>query len=138
VLVLVGFQHVTLCIDITFFCRPQRQGADGVGEARPFDGFAFLLKLCRGRVVSSEKNLERCAILDLGVELAGCAVSGKMLGMRRGRQGRGVWQQVSCKGSVIGGKCFALDNADTRARSLYTEIYSDTPPGGEGINPLAT
>lgn len=64
-------QDVALGIDVACLGRPQGQRADGVGEARALDGVAFGFKFLRGGVVCREEHLERRAILDLGIELAG-------------------------------------------------------------------
>ncbi|MNN34761.1 hypothetical protein D3C81_1485810 [compost metagenome] len=69
---MVVLEHLAIGIDVTGFGRPEGQGADGVGEARALDGFAFGLEFGRGVVIGSEKNLKRCAIFDLAVELPGC------------------------------------------------------------------
>ena len=53
----------------------KRQGANGVGEARTLDRVAFGFKFLRRGVVCREEHFERRAILDLGVELAGCTIS---------------------------------------------------------------
>ncbi|MCY1529649.1 hypothetical protein D9M68_648080 [compost metagenome] len=78
-LVLAALQHVTLGVHVAFLCRPEHQGADGVGEARTGNGVAFLLQLGRGGVVGREEDLEGSAVLDLGIELAGGAIGGDQL-----------------------------------------------------------
>jgi len=76
VLVFIFLQHFAFAIDVTFFRRPQRQSADGVGEARALDGIAFFFQFFRSGVVRREEHFERRAVLDLGVELAGGSVGG--------------------------------------------------------------
>ncbi|MCY1448130.1 hypothetical protein D9M71_647820 [compost metagenome] len=78
-LVLSVLQHLALGVHIAVLRRPEDQRADGVGEARAWHGVAFLLQLGRGGVVGGEEDLERRAVLDLGIELAGGAVGGDQL-----------------------------------------------------------
>ncbi len=78
-LVLVFLQYLTLGVNIAFLGRPQRKGADGVGEARAGDDVLFLLQLGRGAVIGGEEHLERCAVLDLCVELPRGAIGGDQL-----------------------------------------------------------
>ncbi|MNZ37941.1 hypothetical protein D3C78_554020 [compost metagenome] len=76
VLELVFLQHIALAIDIVILGRPQRQGADGVGEARALDRVAFFFEFFRRAVIGGEEHLERRAVLDLRIELAGSAIGG--------------------------------------------------------------
>ena len=69
-------QHLTLGVDVAGLGRPECQGADGIGEARAGHDLAFLLQFRRSAVVGGEENLERRAVLDLRIELAGGAVGG--------------------------------------------------------------
>ena len=66
-------QDFALIIDEAFLGAPQHQRTDGVGEAAAGDGLPFPFQLDRGRVVGGEEDVERCALSNLGIELAGGA-----------------------------------------------------------------
>jgi hypothetical protein len=70
---LAFFQHLALLIHIPRLGRPQHQGANGIGEAAARDRIAFGFQLGRGLIIGSKKDLKRCAVFDLRVELAGRA-----------------------------------------------------------------
>ncbi len=69
-------QQLLAIADQAGVSRPQRQRAGGVGEARTGDREAVLLDTRRRRGIGSQENLERRAVADLGVQLAGRAEGG--------------------------------------------------------------
>ena len=66
-------QHLTFVIHIASLCRPEREPAGCVSEARSRGGSAFLRQPGSGFVVGSKQHIEGRAAFDLGVKLARCA-----------------------------------------------------------------
>src|SRR5207253_2345764 len=65
-------EHLTLAVDQARLWTEEHQLADGVGEGRPRRAL-LLGEALRRVVIGSEQHVERRAVADLGVELAGRA-----------------------------------------------------------------
>jgi hypothetical protein len=64
-------QHLALLAHAIGLGAPQHQLADGISEALALDGQAFGFELGGRLVIGRQQHLERRALLDLRVELAG-------------------------------------------------------------------
>ena len=66
-------QHLAFAIDPAIDRRPQDKTAGGVGEAAAATPQALLFQAGRGFVIGRQEHVERRAIGNLRVELAGAA-----------------------------------------------------------------